>query len=206
MNRKLAVLITVFAVQALALSAFGIPETALTRTQLLKDIERSSLTAGIGIEVELIENPAYIGDNLFGYVGYAPLDWLELGVGAHLVDLELYPSFEGKIDLVDIFANASRFSCLLMGGCGGFRDGLFFYQAGVGLNLRANRFLQLNLGAGGDSVSQAFSLQAGAFVSPLKSLGVSANAKLVIGPKGAVPVLSVAPLLILYPGKGRRRD
>jgi hypothetical protein len=47
---------------------------------------------------------------------------------------------------------------------------------------------------------------AGAFVSLLKALGVSANAKLVIGREGMAPAFSIAPLLLLSmrsPGQSR---
>jgi hypothetical protein len=197
MNRKSAMLILLMVIPALAASAFAVPETAITRTFLLKDIERTSITAGIGAEFELVKNPAYLGDNLFGYLGYAPLDWLELGLGAHTARLRILPSVEAKIDLVRIFSDSSRVSCLLMGGVGGLPDELFFGQAGLGLNMRMSRLLQLYLAAGSDTISKAASLQAGAFVRPLKSLGIAANAKLVIGPEGLTPAVSIAPLVVL---------
>jgi hypothetical protein len=137
------------------------------------------------------------GDNFFGYLGYAPLDWLEFGLGAHVESLQIYPSTEAKVDLVSIFADSRRLSFLLLGGVGGLPDRLLFAHAGLGLNLRLSRLLQLHLAAGSDTLSKAASLQAGAFGRPLKSLGVAANAKLVIGQEGITPVVSVAPLVIL---------
>jgi hypothetical protein len=197
MNREAAVLTLFLVIPALASSAFGVPETSITRTYFLKDIERASITAGLGMEAELVQDPAYEGDNFFGYLGYAPLQWLEVGLGAHVESLQIYPSAEAKIDLAGVFADSRRLSLLLMGGVGGLPDRLLFAHAGLGLNLRLSRLLQLHLAAGSDTLSKAMSLQAGAFLRPLKSLGVAANAKLVIGQEGITPVLSVAPLVIL---------
>jgi hypothetical protein len=152
------------------------------------------------LELDLNENPAYAGDSLFGYLGYAPFDWLELGLGAHVVSLQLVPSIEAKVDLVDMFSDDSRFSF------GGLPNELLFYQAGLGVNFRIRGPLQLYLGAGSDSISTAMSLQAGVFVRPLKSLGVSANAKLVIGREGTALAFSIAPLILLSRrSSGQRR-
>lgn len=206
MSRGIVMLIGFLVIPALTSSAFGIPETAITRTHLLKDSERASVTVALGLELDLNENPAYAGDSLFGYLGYAPFDWLELGLGAHVVSLQLVPSIEAKVDLVDMFSDDSRISFLLMSGFGGLPNELLFYQAGLGVNFRIRGPLQLYLGAGSDSISTAMSLQAGVFVRPLKSLGVSANAKLVIGREGTAPAFSIAPLILLSRrSSGQRR-
>jgi len=203
---RIAARIAFLVIPAFAAGALGIPETAITRTHLLKDSERASVTVALGMELDLTENPAYMGDSLFGYLGYAPFDWLELGLGAYAVSLRFVPSIEAKVDLVDMFSDDSRISLLLMGGFGGLPNELLFYQAGLGVNFRISRPLQLYLGAGSDSISTAMSLQAGAFLTLLKSLGVSANAKLVIGREGTAPAFSIAPLILLSkrsPGQSR---
>jgi hypothetical protein len=52
---------------------------------------------------------------------------LEFGVAIHVLSLIICPSVEAKIDLVDIFTDFSHFSCILMGGIGGFTDDEEFY-------------------------------------------------------------------------------
>jgi hypothetical protein len=111
---KGAVLLPILLVfPALALSALAVPETSVTRTHLLKDIERSSITLGLGMESELREQRVYSADYLFGYLGYAPLDWVELGVAAHAIGLSAYPSVDAKVDLVDVFFDSSRWSSIM---------------------------------------------------------------------------------------------
>jgi hypothetical protein len=168
----------------------------------MKDIDKSSITIGAGSDVELTENPAYSGDWLFGYFGYAPLDWLEFGIASHIVDITIYPAVEAKIDVIDIFSDSSRFSCLLMGGIGGLPGDLSFYHAGLTMNLRLSQYLQLYLGAGSDSISKALNLQAGAYLVLLKWLGISMNFKLVTGPEGTELMPSVAPLATFRLDKG----
>jgi hypothetical protein len=192
-------LILLLVVPASTAGAFGMPEAAITRTFALKDIEASAVTVGVGIETELEEGPAYAGDSLFGYLGYAPWDCLEFGIGAHMIGLGIYPTLEAKIDVVEFFSKGSAVSCLVMGGVGGRPNDLWFYHAGLAVDVRIGRYLQLYLGAGSDSISSALSLQAGAYVVPLKWLGMSGNLKLVIGAKGFAPMLSFAPFVILRP-------
>lgn len=162
MNKNRALQIILLIVPVLSLYAFAIPETAITRTHLMKDIDKSSITIGAGLEAELTENPVYSADWLFGNFGYAPLDWLEFGVAIHVLSLIICPSVEAKIDLVDIFTDFSHFSCILMGGIGGFTDDEEFYliyHGGMAVNLRLNQYWQLYLGAGSDSLSEALKVQ-----------------------------------------------
>ena len=182
--------------------AMGIPETAITRTHLVKDIQRSTITAAVGMEFfkgslsGSTEGLAYAGEALFGYFGYSPFDWLELGIAVHNDWLRFVPAVEAKIDVVDLFTDSSRISCLLAGGIGYVPDDSPWYHGGAAVNFRVNQRLQLCLGAGSDSWSQALSLQAGVYVVLLDWLGLSTNFKLVCGPQGMEPMLSVAPLAV----------
>jgi hypothetical protein len=71
MKGKRILLALLLLVPALPAGALGMSETAITRTYALKDIKASSVTVGVGVELELGEAPAYVGDSLFGYLGYA---------------------------------------------------------------------------------------------------------------------------------------
>jgi hypothetical protein len=181
-------------------SALGIPETAITRTHLMKDIEESSVTIGVGTEwLKEEPEPAYNADFLYVYLGYSPLDFLEFGIALHSIWLDFYYLGEAKIDLVDIFTDQKRVSCILMGGAGGrWVEGSFdlLYHGGVAVNYRVDDRMQLYFGAGSDSDSAALNLQAGIYAVALKWLGISFNAKLVTGPKGTEPMISIAPLAV----------
>lgn len=180
-------------------SGYGMPESVVTRTHLLKSIQRGTGTFAVGIESEFRSDSTYSGDSVFGYLGYAFLDWLELGVGAHVQQLSLYPSAEAKIDLLDLFADSGRLSILLMGGAGGLPDDLWFAHGGLGLLRRHTDRLDLYAAAGTDTVSRALSIQAGALLWPHASLGVSVNPKLVFGPQGNELMVSLAALAALRP-------
>jgi hypothetical protein len=178
---------------------FPTQETSVTRTHLMRDIEESSLIIGIGLE-SFGEDPEYMSDTYFGYLGYAPFDWLEAGLAVHCLTLGLYPSVDGRIDLLEIFTDSTRVSCFLMGGVGGLPgdpDYPLFYHGGAAVNYRVTRWLQLYAGAGSDSVATALALQAGVYLAPLNWLGASVNFKLVIGPEGVEPMISAAPLVVV---------
>ncbi len=185
-------------------SCITLPTATVTRTHLMKDIDKSTITTVAGVEFELTDDPEYMGDSLFGYFSYAPWDWLELGIAGHALTLGLYPSVDAKIDVVDIFTDSSRFSCLLMGGVGGLPEDLFFYHGGLTMNYRLDQYVQLYLGAGSDSISEALIFQAGAYIVPLKSVGISTNLKLVTGRDGTDLMFSVAPLATFSVGKADR--
>ena len=185
-------------------SCITLPTSTVTRTHLMKDIDKSTITTVAGVEWELTDDPEYIGDSLFGYCSYAPWDWLEFGIAGHILNLGLYPSVDAKIDVVDIFTDSRRFSCLLMGGVGGLPEDLFFYHGGLTMNFRLNQYVQLYLGAGSDSISEALIFQAGAYIVPLKSVGISTNLKLVTGRDGTDLMFSVAPVATFSVGKADR--
>ena len=194
-----SVLALLFVLAAACSYAFPIQETSVTRTHLMRDTEASTLVVAAGLESEFCENDAYMSDTLFGYVGYAPLRWLEAGVAAHVLSFGLYPSVDAKIDLMEFFSDDTRWSCMLMGGLGGLPkdpDYPLFFHGGTAVNVRMRHWLQLYAGAGGDSVASALSLQTGAYLTPFKWLGASANFKLVIGSEGVVPMASAAVFVI----------
>jgi hypothetical protein len=182
-------------------SCLTLPTSTVTRTHLMKDIDKSTITAVAGIELELTEDTEYIGDSLFGYFSYAPWDWLEFGIAGHALNLGLYPSVDAKIDAVDIFSDSRRLSLLLMGGIGGLPDDLFFYHGGLTMNYRPNPNVQLYLGAGSDSIAEALVFQAGAYFIPMESLGIFANFKLVTGRDGTELMFSMAPSASFGAGK-----
>ncbi len=185
-------------------SCITLPISTVTRTHLMKDIDKSTITAVAGAEFELAEDFEYVGDSLFGYCSYAPWDWLEFGIASHILNLGLYPSVDAKIDVVDIFTDSRRFSCLLMGGVGGLPEDLFFYHGGLTMNYRLNQYVQLYLGSGSDSVSEALIFQAGAYIVPMKSVGISTNLKLVTGRDGTELMFSMAPMATFRLGKSDR--
>ena len=197
---KIILILFILGLLLLFTSCLTLPTPTITRTHLMKDIDKQSVTIGAGIEFELEENPGYWGDSFFGYVGYAPLDWLEIGIAGHSVALSIYPSLEAKIDVINMFTDCSPFSCVLMGGIGGLPEDLFFAHAGLAMNFRINQSLQLYLGAGTDSISDALNLQAGAYIAPIEWLGVSSNVKFVKGNEGTDLMFSIAPLITLYLG------
>ena len=147
-----------------------------------------------GIEFELTKDPEYRGDSFFGYCSYTPWDWAEIGIAGHTVDLTLCPSVDAKIDIVDIFTDSNRFSCLLMGGAGGLAGGRSFYHGGLAVNFRLDQHVQLYLGSGSDSISEAWIVHAGAFIAVLESLGIFTNLKLATGQAGTELMFSLAPL------------
>ncbi|MBN2553445.1 MAG: hypothetical protein JXB06_11785 [Spirochaetales bacterium] len=203
MDGKRFCLIVLLIFPAVASHALGFPETSITRTHLMKDIDRSTVTIALGVEDirEEEEGEAdYQGDFLFGYLGYSPLDWLEFGVAVHTAELTFFPAAELKIDAIDLFTDSSRFSLLLMGGIGGLReDGVFHlvYHGGGALNYQVREDLQLYLGAGGDCLSEALSLQGGLYAVLLEWLGLSVNLKVVGGPDGWEPMLSAAAIAVV---------
>lgn len=175
-------------------SCLTLPTSTVTRTHLMKDIDKSTITTVAGVEFELTEDNEYVGDSLFGYFSYAPWDWFEFGIAAHALNLDLYPSVDAKIDMINIFTDSRRLSCLLMGGVGGLPDDLFFYHGGLTMNFRLDRYVQLYLGAGSDSISEALIFQAGAYFALMESVGILTNLKLVAGQEGTELMFSMAPL------------
>ena len=198
-NKTRLVLTLLFVVPVISLFPFPNQETSVTRTHLMKDIDKSTVVIGIGLET-YGEDAAYLSDTYFGYFGYAPFDWLEAGLAVHCLTLALYPSVDVKIDLMEIFTDPTRLSCFLMGGIGGRpgdADYPLFFHGGAAVNFRVARWLQLYAGAGSDSVATALALQAGVYLAPFEWLGASVNFKLAIGPEGVEPMISAAPLLVL---------
>ena len=181
-----------------------LPTSTVTRTHLMKDIDKSTITAVAGVEWELTEDSDYIGDSLFGYFSYAPWDWLEFGIAGHALNLNLYPSVDAKIDAVDIFTESRRLSFLLMGGVGGLPEDLFFYHGGLTVNYRLNQYVQLYLGAGSDSISEALIFQGGAYFIPMESVGIFTSFKLVTGRGGTELMFSMAPVATFSAGKSDR--
>jgi len=204
MRKTESVLALLLLLAAACSYAYPSQETSVTRTHLMKDTEASTLVVAAGLEA-YGEDAAYMGDMIFGYVGYAPFRWLEAGVAAHVLSFGLYPSVDGKIDLMEFFSDNTRWSCMLMGGIGGLPkdpDYPLFFHGGAAVNVRLREWLQLYSGAGADSVANALALQTGAYVNPFKWLGASANFKLVIGPEGVAPMASAALFVI---GRYERR-
>jgi len=184
-------------------SSLAMPEMTFTRTHLMRDVEESSLVIGAGVDY-CIPNDRYLGDILLAYCGGAPLDWLELGLGLHVWLGALVPSVDVKLDVVDLFGHSERFSLLLQGGVGiTAAVEAVSYHAGAALNIRLSRSVQLYLGAGTDSLSDALVLQAGACLVPAQSLSIAVGLGMVTGPQGTAAMLSLAPLLVFQPGAGR---
>jgi hypothetical protein len=198
MNYRKSVLALLFILAATWTYALPSQESSITRTHLMKDTEASTLVVAAGLEY-FGENVAYTGDMVFCYLGYAPFRWLEAGLAIHFISFGLYPSVDGKIDLMEFFSDDPRLSCMLMGGVGGLPkdpDYPLFFHGGAAVNYHMLPWLQLYAGAGSDSVAKALALQAGAYVAPLKWLGASANFKLVISGKGVDPMVSGAVFVI----------
>ena len=202
MDGKRLVLVVLLIFPSVFCLALGLPETAVTRTHLMKDIDRSTIAIALGVEDnrEEEEETAYQGDVLFGYLGYAPLDWLEFGVAVHTAGLTFFPAAELKVDAIDLFTDSGRFSLLLMGGIGAAReDGALHLicHGGGALNFQAKEDLQLYLGAGSDCLSEALNLQGGIYAVLLEWLGLSVNLKVVGGPEGWEPMLSLAAIAVV---------
>jgi hypothetical protein len=202
MDKKSIILLLLLLTPAFLSYAFGVPETAITRTHLMKDVDPKSITIAVGGDIVRDESDTiYDPDFPVVYLGYAPWDWLEFGVALHGVWIDAIAAVEGKVDLVDIFTDPGRLSCLLIGGFGGRMEDDEFYpvlHGGVAVNFQVKEDLQLYLGAGTDSLSEALSLQGGLYVSVLEWLGLSLNLKLVVDPDGIEPMLSAAPLAVIH--------
>ena len=172
----------------------------ISRTTLMKDIQPKTLTVSAGIE-QSGESPTYLPDPLFGYVGYAPNDWIELGLGTHYATY--LPAIEAKFDVLSFMDLTTPFSLLIMGGVGAFLgegDGEesimpAYFHGGLALNYTINKYIQLYAGAGSDIFSKALNLQVGGYISPFSWLGLSANAKFVAGGEGSTLMFSIAPAL-----------
>jgi hypothetical protein len=155
----------------------------------MKDIDELDVTVLAGMEIAVSPNsePVYIGELYFAYIGYAPYDWLEIGLAAHSSFAYPYPSFDVKIDVIDIFTDSSRLSCLVVGGAGMIVDediGILAFHGGGALNFRLSQRWQLYFGAGTDSLFQALNLQAGAYLITDKQMGFSAGLNFVTGSAG----------------------
>lgn len=177
----------------------AMPELTITRTHLMKDVEKATAVIGGGFDVA-VPDDGYLGDILFGYCGYAPTDWLEVGLGVHAGIGSLVPAVEVTFDALDAFSRIERLSLLIVGGIGGWPGGevsSLHYHAGAALNYRLNPHLQLYAGAGGDSASQALVAQAGVYVAPLRWLGISTGLGLVHGAEGTAALLCLTPMLVL---------
>ena len=203
MRRRVAVSIlaqlVLFLLSAQISNAFAIPELTITRTHLMKDVERETVIAGGGFDFA-IPGDEYLGDILLGYCGYAPTDWLEIGIGVHAGMESVFPAVEATFDVLDAFSCFDRWSVLIVGGIGGWPGGgenLFHYHGGTVFNYQLNRRLQLYLGAGGDSASEALVVQAGVYLTPLHWLGISTGVGLVYGAKGTAALLCITPLVVL---------
>jgi hypothetical protein len=202
MDKKTVFLLLLLLIPAFLSYAYGVPETVVTRTHLMKDVDPQSITIAVGGDILREESDSiYDADFPVVYLGYAPWDWLEFGVALHCVWIEAFSALEGKIDLVDIFTDPGRLSCLLIGGFGGLTEDEKFYpvlHGGIAANFQVSEDLQLYLGAGTDSLSEVLSIQGGLYYSILEWLGLSLNLKLVVGPDGVEPLLSAAPLAVIY--------
>lgn len=177
----------------------AMPELTITRTHLMKDVEKAALTIGGGFDLA-VPGDEYAGDLLFGYCGYAPTDWLEVGLGVHAGMGSLLPGVEVAFDVLDAFGSFERVSLLIAGGIGGWPGGeerSLHYHGGAALNWRLNRYLQLYAGAGGDSASKALVVQTGVYVTPLRWLGISAGLGLVHGAEGTAALLCFTPLFVV---------
>ena len=202
MDGKRLVLVVLLTFPSVFCLALGLPETAVTRTHLMKDIDRSTIVIALGVEDvrEEEEESPYQGDVLFGYLGYAPFGWLEFGIAVHTTGLTFFPAAEFKIDAVNLFTDSGRFSLLLMGGIGAEREDKvlqLIYHGGGALNYQAKEDLQLYLGAGSDCLSEALSLQGGIYAVLLEWLGLAVNLKVVGGPEGWEPMLSLAAIAVV---------
>jgi hypothetical protein len=202
MNNTKVLMLLLLLFPALLAYALGAPETAVTRTHLMKDIDPQSITLAVaGDIVREKPDPVYYADFLVVYLGYSPWAWLEFGIALHNIWVNSFAALEGKVDLVAFFTDSSRLSCLLLGGFGGYRADEAFspiFHGAVALNFQAKEDLQLYLGAGTDSLSDALSVQTGLYISVLEWLGFSLSLKVAVGPKGTEPMLSAAPMAIIY--------
>jgi hypothetical protein len=202
MDKKTGILLLLLFFPALLSYALGAPETAITRTHLMKDIDPKSITLAVALDI-VREKPeaVHYADFPVVYLGYSPWAWLEFGVALHSIWSNPLAGLEGKIDLVDFFSDSSRLSCLLIGGFGGYKEeGVYnpVFHGGLALNLQVKEDLQLYLGAGTDSLSDALSVQTGLYVSVSDWLGFSLNLKVAVGPEGTEPMLSAAPLAVIH--------
>ena len=200
-KRSMLVFLLLF-LPALLSYAFGAPETAITRTHLMKDIDPKSITMAVAVDiVRDTPDPVHYADFLVVYLGYSPRAWLEFGVAIHSIWSNPLAGIEGKLDLVEFVADSGRLSCLLIGGFGGYKEDAAYapvFHGGLALNLQVKEDLQLYLGAGTDSLSDALSVQTGLYVSVLDWLGFSLSFKLAVGPEGTEPMLSAAPVAVVY--------
>jgi len=191
---RLFIIILLF-VPVVVANAAAIPEATVTRSHLMKDMVESYTTVEVGTEFPLRKNPSYVSDLYFGYYGYAPYDWLEIGVTVHSCFAVPYPSFEAKIDVIDIFTDSRRLSFIVMGGIGlvlAEDIGVLVYHGGGAVNYRLSQYWQLYLGAGTDSISEAFNLQTGVYFATRKWLGFSMGFNLVAGSEGIELIPSLA--------------
>jgi hypothetical protein len=201
MNKRSKLVLLLLFAPAFLSYTLGAPETAITRTHLLKDIEPKSVTLAVaGDIVRERPDPLHYADFLVVYLGYSPTAWLEFGTALHSILSNPVAALEGKVDLVEFFADSSRLSCLLIGGFGGYNDGGGYdpvLHGGLALNLQTKEDLQLYLGAGTDSLSSALSVQTGLYAALLNWLGFSLNFKLAVGPEGTEPMLSAAFVAVI---------
>jgi len=171
----------------------------------MRDIDKATFNIGAGIEdylqgsVEFTEGSVVImPDPVFGYIGYAPFDWLEAGIALHYFDV-LFA--EAKIDVVDIFFDLFPFSFMIMGGISLTELEHPIYHAGLTANYRLNKYLQFYCCAGSDNLSELLNLQIGMYISPFQWLGFSTNVKLVFGENETAVMYSLSPIVSLSVGK-----
>ena len=202
MCKKTVILLLLLFVPGLLAFTLGAPEAALTRTHLMKDIDPKTITLAVaGDIVREKPDPVHYADFLVVYLGYSPRAWLEFGAALHSIWSNPVAGLEGKVDVVEFFTDSSRLSCLLIGGFGGYKADAAYspvVHGGLTLNLQAKEDLQLYLGAGTDSLSNALSVQTGLYASIFDWLGFSLSFKLAVGPEGTEPMLSAAPVAVIY--------
>ena len=181
-------------IPVVGIHAAGLPEATVTKAHLMKDIDESHTIVGVGSELPFIEDADYVGDLYYLYYGYALRDWVEIDLTLHSVLAFPYPAVEVKIDAMDIFTNSRRLSTLVMGGVGIAFDSEvaeMVYHGGLAVTYQLGECWQIYAGLGGDSLSDAINLQAGAYYATRKWFGMSMGFSLVTGSGG----ISLTPSL-----------
>lgn len=181
------ILIILLFIPVVGAYTLGIPEATVTRAHLMKDIDESHTIVGVGSEFPFREDADYVADLYYLYYGTALKDWLEIDLTLHSCFVVPYPAVEVKIDVMDIFTDSRRLSTIVMGGIGlAFAEDVaaMVFHGGLAANYRLGQSWQMYLGLGGDSLSDAINLQAGAYFATRKWFGMSMGFSLVTGSGG----------------------
>lgn len=176
MKKSITKLILILGVLACS-SCVIIP--TITHTHLADDIREDQFSIAAGVETVVGESPAILPDIAYGYVSYAPTDWLEVGAAAHYA-LALIGA-DIKIDLIGIVSDGSPWSAMLLGGAMvSPSGGGLIVHAGIGGNYRVGERVEFFATAGTNSPFFVPMFQIGSNLTLLKWLSLSASAKLAV--------------------------